>query len=197
MADRLTDDVALALLGNTLPTGAILVVLITILGPLSGAHFNPAVTLVFALRREMTRKRGACLCRRADRGRRRRDASGARHVRAADLAGLGDGAQRRRRNGSPKPSPPSASSSPSSPACASAPTRSLAGRPLHHRRLLVHRLDLLRQPGCRHRARALPTPFPASGRPTCRASSPPNSSARCWRWLSPAGCSPNRNRSNR
>lgn len=53
MADRLTDDVGLALLGNTLPTGAILVVLITILGPISGAHFNPAVTLVFALRREI------------------------------------------------------------------------------------------------------------------------------------------------
>ena len=55
MADRLTDDVALSLLGNTLPTGAILVVLITILGPISGAHFNPAVTLVFALRREIDR----------------------------------------------------------------------------------------------------------------------------------------------
>ncbi len=54
MADRLTDDVALALLANTLPTGAILVVLIAILGPLSGAHFNPAVTLVFALRRDIT-----------------------------------------------------------------------------------------------------------------------------------------------
>lgn len=53
MAERLTDDVALALLANTLPTGAILVVLIAILGPLSGAHFNPAVTLAFALRREM------------------------------------------------------------------------------------------------------------------------------------------------
>lgn len=53
MADRLTDDAGLALLGNTLPTGAILVVLITILGPISGAHFNPAVTLVFALRREI------------------------------------------------------------------------------------------------------------------------------------------------
>ncbi len=52
MADSLTDDVALALLGNTIPTGAILVVLITILGPISGAHFNPAVTLAFALRRE-------------------------------------------------------------------------------------------------------------------------------------------------
>lgn len=53
MADRLTHDTALALLGNTIPTGAILVVLITILGPISGAHFNPAVTLVFALRREI------------------------------------------------------------------------------------------------------------------------------------------------
>ncbi|QND63385.1 aquaporin family protein [Mesorhizobium loti] len=53
MADRLTHDAALALLGNTIPTGAILVVLITILGPISGAHFNPAVTLVFALKREI------------------------------------------------------------------------------------------------------------------------------------------------
>jgi glycerol uptake facilitator-like aquaporin len=54
MAETLTKDVALALLGNTLPTGAILVVLITILGPISGAHFNPAVSLVFCLRRELT-----------------------------------------------------------------------------------------------------------------------------------------------
>jgi glycerol uptake facilitator-like aquaporin len=48
MAETLTKDVALQLLGNTLPTGAILVVLITILGPISGAHFNPSVTLAFA-----------------------------------------------------------------------------------------------------------------------------------------------------
>jgi glycerol uptake facilitator-like aquaporin len=54
MAESLTRDMALALLGNTLPTGAILVVLITILGPISGAHFNPAVTLVFALKRDLT-----------------------------------------------------------------------------------------------------------------------------------------------
>jgi len=54
MAESLTKDVAIALLGNTLPTGATLVVLITILGPISGAHFNPAVTMVFALRRELT-----------------------------------------------------------------------------------------------------------------------------------------------
>jgi glycerol uptake facilitator-like aquaporin len=53
MAESLTRDVALTLLGNTLPTGAILVVLITILGPISGAHLNPAVSLVFALKGEL------------------------------------------------------------------------------------------------------------------------------------------------
>jgi glycerol uptake facilitator-like aquaporin len=53
MADRLAGgNQAVALLGNTIPTGAILVVLITVLGPVSGAHFNPAVTLVFASRGE-------------------------------------------------------------------------------------------------------------------------------------------------
>jgi glycerol uptake facilitator-like aquaporin len=51
MAERLAGgNQAIALLGNTLPTGAILVVIITILGPVSGAHFNPAVTLVLAAR---------------------------------------------------------------------------------------------------------------------------------------------------
>ncbi|MEM6974173.1 MAG: MIP/aquaporin family protein [Pseudomonadota bacterium] len=50
MAETLTEDTALALLGNTLPTGAILVVLITILGPISGAHFNPAVTAAMAVK---------------------------------------------------------------------------------------------------------------------------------------------------
>lgn len=54
MGERLAGgNIAIALLGNTLATGAGLVVLITMFGPLSGAHFNPAVTLVFALRREI------------------------------------------------------------------------------------------------------------------------------------------------
>jgi glycerol uptake facilitator-like aquaporin len=54
MAQRLAGgNLALALLGNTLPTGAILVVLILIFGPVSGAHFNPVVSLAFALRREL------------------------------------------------------------------------------------------------------------------------------------------------
>lgn len=47
-------NVAIALLCNAMATGAILVVLITVLGPISGAHFNPVVTLVFALRREIS-----------------------------------------------------------------------------------------------------------------------------------------------
>ena len=47
-------NVAIALLGNTIPTGAMLVVLISILGPVSGAHFNPVVSIAFALRRELT-----------------------------------------------------------------------------------------------------------------------------------------------
>jgi glycerol uptake facilitator-like aquaporin len=54
MAQRLSGgNLALALLGNTLPTGAILAVLILIFGPVSGAHFNPAVSLAFALRGEL------------------------------------------------------------------------------------------------------------------------------------------------
>ena len=54
MAQKLSGgNAAIALLGNTLPTGAILVVLILIFGPISGAHFNPAVSVAFALRREL------------------------------------------------------------------------------------------------------------------------------------------------
>jgi len=55
MGERLAGgNVAIALLGNTLATGAALVVLIGVFGPISGAHFNPAVTLVMALRRELS-----------------------------------------------------------------------------------------------------------------------------------------------
>ena len=54
MAERLSGgNVAVALLGNTLATAAMLVVLVSVLGPVSGAHMNPAVTLVAALRRDL------------------------------------------------------------------------------------------------------------------------------------------------
>ncbi|MCP4397435.1 MAG: aquaporin family protein [bacterium] len=60
MAERLAGgNVAIALLGNTIPTGAILVVLILVFGPVSGAHLNPAVTLAFAIRREISVKNSA------------------------------------------------------------------------------------------------------------------------------------------
>jgi glycerol uptake facilitator-like aquaporin len=56
MAEQLAGgNRAIALLGNTIPTGAILVVIITILAPISGAHFNPAVTLVLVGRGEFPR----------------------------------------------------------------------------------------------------------------------------------------------
>ena len=51
MAERLAaGNVGIALLCNSIATGAVLYVLITILAPISGAHFNPAVTLVFLMR---------------------------------------------------------------------------------------------------------------------------------------------------
>jgi glycerol uptake facilitator-like aquaporin len=55
MAETLSKDVGIQLLANTLPTGAILIVLITIFGPLSGAHFNPAVSLMFAAKGSLPR----------------------------------------------------------------------------------------------------------------------------------------------
>jgi glycerol uptake facilitator-like aquaporin len=58
MAERLAGgNLALALLGNTLATGCMLVVLILALGPISGAHFNPAVSLVFAALRQLSVRR--------------------------------------------------------------------------------------------------------------------------------------------
>lgn len=54
MAAQLTPDVGLQLLAAALVTGMALVALITVFGPVSGAHFNPAVTLLLALKREMT-----------------------------------------------------------------------------------------------------------------------------------------------
>jgi glycerol uptake facilitator-like aquaporin len=57
MAERLAGgNLALALLGNTLPTGAMLTVLIVLLGPISGAHFNPAVSAVMALRGDLAKR---------------------------------------------------------------------------------------------------------------------------------------------
>ena len=57
MGDNLSpDNTAVALLGNTIATGAILFVIIKMFGPISGAHFNPAVSMVFFLRKELNFK---------------------------------------------------------------------------------------------------------------------------------------------
>ena len=77
MAQRLAGgNIALALLCNTIPTGAILVVLILIFGPLSGAHFNPAVSIAFALRRRTAVADGCRIHRRTNHRRRRRRMGG-------------------------------------------------------------------------------------------------------------------------
>jgi len=58
MGERLSpDNIAVALLGNTIATGAILFVLIKMFGSISGAHFNPAVSTVFLLRKEIDVKK--------------------------------------------------------------------------------------------------------------------------------------------
>ena len=149
MAERLAGgNQAIALLGNTIPTGAILVVLISILGPVSGAHFNPAVSLVFAARG--VARRGAMLlpyivvqCVGGDCGHRPR----APDVRACAAHDRHHDAQRciamARRSGrhlhaaagDPRRHP------------ARAAGRAVAGRSYDHRGLLVHVFDVVRQPG--------------------------------------------------
>ena len=164
MGERLAGgNVAIALLGNTLATGAGLVVLITIFGPLSGAHFNPAVTLVFVMRREIGWGLRPAIWRLS---------SPARYWASGPRTRCSPSPFRRFRT-SCVTVPPSLfrvhryfRAGRNHPWIGQVPPRSdpVYGRPLHLRRLLVHRLDLVRQPGgdhrpyneqhlCRHRAR--------------------------------------------
>ena len=151
MAQKLAGgNIALALLCNTIPTGAMLVVLILIFGPISGAHFNPAVSIAFALRGELTSCRAALYIvvqiigaiagvwavhlmfelpvwqfsrHRAYRRRTMvRRSSGDVRIVADDLW---------------MPCPPAAG-------------RTLCGRPLHHVGLLVHGVHVVRQSGRDH-----------------------------------------------
>ena len=151
MAESLTKDVALALLGNTLPTGAMLVVLITILGPISGAHFNPAVSLIFALKRDLAAREAAFYVS-------AQVAGGVLGTIAAHmmfalplLDRFHEGAHRRRamvrRMGRYlRPSRHNPCRYP-----LRTRGRAVAGRALHHRRLLVHGFNLFCQPRRRYR----------------------------------------------
>ena len=97
MAAKLADgNGALALLCNTLATGAILTVLILTFGPISGAHFNPAVSVAMALRRELPATRCSHLYRRASARRDRGCMDRASHVRTAAVASVRHGANRPR-----------------------------------------------------------------------------------------------------
>ena len=157
MGERLAGgNVAIALLGNTISTGAMLVVLITMLGPISGAHFNPAVTGVFWLRKEIGsadalayvaaqvaaahRRRLGCPC---SCSRRACCSFRPRRVRAPP-------------SGSPKSvaafgldldNPADIAAEPGS--------RADLGRALHHSRLLVHGVHVLRQSRGDDRPRSL------------------------------------------
>ena len=152
MAERLAGgNDAVALLGNTLATGAILYVLITALGPISGAHFNPAVSAVFALRREIAPATALAYAAAQIAG----GVAGTllAHAMFAEpliqfsthaRTGGGAMAVRSRRHLRARLHHPHDAPRPPR----SRPDRGRAG---DHRRLLVHRLDLVRQPRRDHR----------------------------------------------
>ena len=152
MAETLTKDVALALLGNTLPTGAILVVLITILGPISGAHFNPAVSLVFALKRELTPRDALLYVVAQVAG----GIAGTMIAHAMFALPLIDASLKMRTGGAQWFAEAVAAFGLIATILAGIrfdrAAVPVAGRPLHHGRLLVHGLDLVCQSGRCHRA---------------------------------------------
>ena len=179
MAEALAGgNVAVALLGNTLATGAILFVLITMLGPISGAHFNPAVTLVMASRGELPWRDAAPYIAAQLAWRHAGRLGRASDVRPADPAIFGEGAighrpMDRRSGRHLRPDPDHPRHGP-----ASARLGASLGRALHHRRPIgsPHRpaSPTRRSPS----PAACPTPSPASRRMTCRCLSWPNCSVR-------------------
>ena len=151
MAETLTKDVALALLCNTLPTGAILVVLITVLGPISGAHFNPAVTLVFTGKRELPPQEAVLYVV-------AQIAGGIAGTMAAHLMfalPVVDFSMKTRTGGAQWFAEFVAAFGLVATILAGIRFQrdgsAVAGRPLHHGGVLVHRLDLVRESGGRNR----------------------------------------------
>ena len=171
-AAALPDDVGLQLLENAAATAAGLFAIILMFGPVSGGHFNPVVSLVDAAFGGLTPARRARLHPGADRRLRRRRGARQRHVRA-----------RRGEHLHPPPREPGAPARPRSSRLRAAAGDLLPrahrpagdgarrGRRLHRRRLLVHELDQLRQPGDHHRPRRSRTHSPASRPRPCPGSS--------------------------
>ena len=148
MGAKLTAYTGLALLGNTLATGAILVVLITVLGPISGAHFNPVVSLVFALRRQAASTLAdTCLRPGADGRWYRRHTPSACDVRSAFVAGVYHDTYG---------------------------NRAVAGRSHGHLRTGVHHL----KPGCASGRRPLPGWLASTSLPPTGSPRPPRSPIR-------------------
>src|SRR5436305_727046 len=146
-------NAALALLCNTLPTGCILAVLILIFGSVSGAHFNPAVSLAFALRGELPWPIAALYIAAQIAGAMVRRLGGASDVRVAAMAILDHRARRRRAMARRSRRHVRIAAHDLRLCSAKARRRCLRRRPLHHGSLLVYGLDILRQssrdPGAR------------------------------------------------
>jgi hypothetical protein len=156
---------------------AMLFVLITMMGPISGAHMNPAVSLVAAARRELSWKEAGAYRDRPDRSWHRRRMGGASHVRPAGAAAFGEGADR----AWPMTGEAIATFGL---ILTSRHDETSAGmgpgqrRALYHGSLLVHLLDQLRQSGDHHRPAASPTASRALPRGRAHVSSSPSCSAR-------------------
>ncbi len=154
MAQRLTQDMALALLCNAIATGCLLTVLILIFAPVSGAHFNPAVTLALCARREIP-VRDALLYTAAQIAGGIAGTLLAHAMFALPLFAAGTTARTRRRSmagGSGRDLRPAADDFAAAPA---APVVTAGcGRPLHYGRLLVYCIHVVRQSRGDDRARA-------------------------------------------
>ena len=146
MAERLSaGNQALALLANTVATGAALVALILTFGAISGAHFNPAVTVADASQGDLPARDAARLHRRASRGRGRRCVVGARDVSGTNPDALAAPAIRRRAAVQRVRRHIWSSLSDLGLLASSSRGRSVRRRGLHHGSLLVYRLDVVRE----------------------------------------------------
>ena len=153
MAERLSGgNVAIALLANTIATGAALAALILTFGPISGAHFNPAVSLADALERGLRWSDGAAYIVGSNRRRRSRSDRGTRNVRTPGRFNLAACAERRRTSVQRICSDVRFALRDLGMLTHAIERGALRSGRIHHRRLLVHRLDLICESRSNNRA---------------------------------------------